>query len=680
MSTDAMPSSATLARLDVVTGNDSELLRSLLEASLRSLPQMYRPDVREFAQTVRPDPVRPGELRQEGVNERYAAIVGLGAAHLDDDQQRTLLAGITAADLVDSVAVRAARNADLGAVALAAWASAEVRRSAPPALVDRLAHAVRAARMQDTVSYAWTLTALLATADLADVSGLAEQTAERLLAAQEASGVFPHALPKETLGRFRSHVACFADQVYPIQALARYWRATGDRRALDAANRCAARIVDRQGSAGQWWWHYDVRTGAVVEGYPVYSVHQHAMAPMALFELQEAGGDDHRAAARGSALAAGPSGDGRRAAGRGDRRDLAEGGQARAPQARPVRPGGGNGRVATCPARAARPAPVRRRWWTTSAARTSWDGCSTHGCRPGPTGIGAASRPVGRGGRVTMRPDYRPDSRVLFGLPITACSMDDVVARRRCRPIPAADAVGVVNAAKIVKLRRDELLRTSLLDCDVILADGQSVVWASRLLGRQLPERVTGIDLFERLLELADRDHLRIYLLGARPEVLESVQAPHPGAVPRGPHRRCGRRLLRHGRCGRRRGGHPRIPRGHAVPGDDDAEEGDLPRAVRGRARRPGAARCRRLLRRPRRCDEACAVGLAAARHGVAVPPAPGATAPGPALRRHQQRVHRPDAEGASHADAGVHGFARSRGARVHAPGAGGPGSPGGRP
>ncbi|MBL8926575.1 MAG: WecB/TagA/CpsF family glycosyltransferase [Pseudonocardia sp.] len=126
---------------------------------------------------------------------------------------------------------------------------------------------------------------------------------------------------------------------------------------------------------------------------------------------------------------------------------------------------------------------------------------------------------------MTMRPDSRPDSRVLFGLRITACSMDDVVAlgaeavRSRRRML-----VGVVNAAKIVKLRRDELLRSSLLDCDVILADGQSVVWASRLLGRRLPERITGIDLFERLLELADRDHLRIYLLGARPEVLESVR------------------------------------------------------------------------------------------------------------------------------------------------------------
>jgi hypothetical protein len=50
-----------------------------------------------------------------------------------------------------------------------------------------------------------------------------------------------------------------------------------------------------QGTAGQWWWHYDVRTGRVVEGYPVYTVHQDAMGPMALFALREAGGPDHGA-------------------------------------------------------------------------------------------------------------------------------------------------------------------------------------------------------------------------------------------------------------------------------------------------------------------------------------------------------------------------------------------------
>ena len=84
--------------------------------------------------------------------------------------------------------------------------------------------------------------------------------------------------------------------------------------------------------------------------------------------------------------------------------------------------------------------------------------------------------------------------------------------------------VGVVNAAKVTKLKADPVLRDSLLEADVLLADGQSVVWASRLVRRPLPERVAGIDLFESLLGLADRRSLRVYLLGARPDVLARVQ------------------------------------------------------------------------------------------------------------------------------------------------------------
>ena len=121
--------------------------------------------------------------------------------------------------------------------------------------------------------------------------------------------------------------------------------------------------------------------------------------------------------------------------------------------------------------------------------------------------------------------DRMPVQRQLFGLHVDALSLDDVVRR--------ADAavrsrrrllIGVVNAAKIVHLRSDALLRESLLACDVVLADGQSVVWASRLLGQPLPERVAGIDLFEQLLALADRDHRSVYLLGARPSVLRAVE------------------------------------------------------------------------------------------------------------------------------------------------------------
>lgn len=113
---------------------------------------------------------------------------------------------------------------------------------------------------------------------------------------------------------------------------------------------------------------------------------------------------------------------------------------------------------------------------------------------------------------------------VLFGLEMDALTLPEVVdlgaeAVRRRRPLQ----VGVVNAAKIAKLKADRVLRDSLLTADVLLADGQSVVWASRLLRRPLPERVAGIDLFEALLQLADEQHLRVYLLGARPEVLARV-------------------------------------------------------------------------------------------------------------------------------------------------------------
>jgi hypothetical protein len=37
---------------------------------------------------------------------------------------------------------------------------------------------------------------------------------------------------------------------------------------------------------GQWWWHYDAENGRVVGKYPIYSVHQDGMAPMALRALE----------------------------------------------------------------------------------------------------------------------------------------------------------------------------------------------------------------------------------------------------------------------------------------------------------------------------------------------------------------------------------------------------------
>lgn len=118
-----------------------------------------------------------------------------------------------------------------------------------------------------------------------------------------------------------------------------------------------------------------------------------------------------------------------------------------------------------------------------------------------------------------------PGRQLLFGLYIDCLRMDQAVARCRDaietrRPL----LLGVLNAAKVVNLRRDVRLQDALLECDLLLADGQSVVWASRLLGRPLPERVAGIDIFEQLLMLAHGERLSVYLLGARPEVLQALE------------------------------------------------------------------------------------------------------------------------------------------------------------
>lgn len=81
----------------------------------------------------------------------------------------------------------------------------------------------------------------------------------------------------------------------------------------------------------------------------------------------------------------------------------------------------------------------------------------------------------------------------------------------------------VINAAKMVAMQTDLKLRQSVNSCDLINADGQSVVWASRILGQPLKERVAGIDLMENLVELAYKKNYKIFFFGAKEEVVSRV-------------------------------------------------------------------------------------------------------------------------------------------------------------
>jgi N-acetylglucosaminyldiphosphoundecaprenol N-acetyl-beta-D-mannosaminyltransferase len=124
----------------------------------------------------------------------------------------------------------------------------------------------------------------------------------------------------------------------------------------------------------------------------------------------------------------------------------------------------------------------------------------------------------------------------LLGIDVSALRREEVVGLcENCIAKRSSLLLGVVNVAKAVKSRKDQQLRESLHEADIVLADGAPIVWLSKLIGEPLPERVAGIDIMYRLLELSSKKDYSVYFLGAEQRVLEKVvkaiQTGYPGVT-----------------------------------------------------------------------------------------------------------------------------------------------------
>ena len=116
---------------------------------------------------------------------------------------------------------------------------------------------------------------------------------------------------------------------------------------------------------------------------------------------------------------------------------------------------------------------------------------------------------------------------------VNALSMDETVAEVEAiisRGVPTQHVV--INASKVNLMEDDPELRKIVNECPLINADGASIVMAAKRLGVPLRERVTGIDLFLRLVERARERGWGIYLFGAREEVVQRVRAIFEEAFP----------------------------------------------------------------------------------------------------------------------------------------------------
>jgi N-acetylglucosaminyldiphosphoundecaprenol N-acetyl-beta-D-mannosaminyltransferase len=75
--------------------------------------------------------------------------------------------------------------------------------------------------------------------------------------------------------------------------------------------------------------------------------------------------------------------------------------------------------------------------------------------------------------------------------------------------------VATANVDFVMHAIRDKGLQDILCGCDLVVPDGMPIIWAARMMGTHLKERVAGVDLVPRLADLAARRGYGIYLLGA---------------------------------------------------------------------------------------------------------------------------------------------------------------------
>jgi hypothetical protein len=231
-------------------------------------------------------------LHPMGANVLYSAMSAIGIqADSRDEASRMVDLGST----LNALYERARRgSSSLSALAATTWALAVARDDRTNLLLQTIQRRFRASK-SSSMELGLVLSALAAFIE--GFPGSRSEPATIAVAAQhelvnrfsDSSQLF-RGSSAALRPRRAAHLkmTSFASQVYPIHGLAHFARAAETPPPTQIL-RAADRLVEMQGPLGQWWWIYSSSTGAVVEGYPVYAVHQDAMAFMALAPLQNLG-------------------------------------------------------------------------------------------------------------------------------------------------------------------------------------------------------------------------------------------------------------------------------------------------------------------------------------------------------------------------------------------------------
>jgi len=274
----------------------SNRIKEITHTAIMGLQRFYHNYDKIFPYTAKIN--NDVDFYAQGYSFRYAVISHIGISkwliyHPHDKQHLPTLWG--------SILSEISKVDDIGDIALSLWAGCEKPTDTDiEIIIDKLINLWCAQKEGcNSVELGWILKACLMAIELNPesyhklISVMKESYVRLCDHYNPTAQLFRRHKRKGFIQKIYGQIACFADQVYPIIAMSHYGKLYDDHNANTISDHVVNKICEYQGKYGQWMWHYDVMHNRLCEEYPVFSVHQDAMAPMAIFASDEVNHQDH---------------------------------------------------------------------------------------------------------------------------------------------------------------------------------------------------------------------------------------------------------------------------------------------------------------------------------------------------------------------------------------------------
>jgi hypothetical protein len=186
----------------------------------------------------------------------------------------------------------------VGELGLLLWATALISPKKLPIILTKVNFNLTLTNYKDaksrcTKELSWLLTGLIMASTFnkviqKSIGNVIQDVYNEIRKNYIGSGIFKHQSKQNFIGKFRTNLADFEDQVFPLYAFTLFGKKFHFDEASLISEECALKLCELQDRSGEWMWNYNPKNGTAVNKYPVFTLNQLALAPLALYSVQKA--------------------------------------------------------------------------------------------------------------------------------------------------------------------------------------------------------------------------------------------------------------------------------------------------------------------------------------------------------------------------------------------------------